>query len=98
MDGMKDIINHWSTGKANICWHRFFTGDHLQHTYNIICSVAIHRYSRWQHHSFDFGQNYLPKNEAANDATGMNLTLLNPLRLQYVILRTQFQSRCDYDT
>ena len=22
----------------------------------------------------------------------------NPLRLQYVILRTQFQSRCDYDT
>ena len=23
---------------------------------------------------------------------------INPLRLQYVILRTQFQSRCDYDT
>ena len=30
--------------------------------------------------------------------TDIVLSFLNPLRLQYVILRTQFQSRCDYDT
>ena len=28
----------------------------------------------------------------------LRANLFNPLRLQYVILRTQFQSRCDYDT